>query len=126
MLHRGAKLLQSKMEQHAGVDVTYRRGNEFTFQLRVVPGRNPVEITDTNGMVLRGQVQDFSIDVSTFENKVPSGAARPKRGDEIVMTVGRHQVVFTVNGEDFATSHYESSDSYGVAWRVHTKSERIL
>lgn len=125
-LKLGAETLQSRMESYAGVTVTYRRNGSFSFKVIAVPGRNPVDITDTNGVVLRGQVQDFTFDIAKLTKGMTDGKRRPLRGDEIVMEVGSQTVVFVVNGEDFATGHYEPSDSYGVAWRVHTKSDRVL
>lgn len=124
-LKLGAELLQSRMETYAGVTVTYRRTGEFSFKVVAVPGRNPVDITDQNGVLLRGQVQDFTFEIEKLTAAM-TGKKHPLRGDEILMEVGDKTVVFVVNGEDFATSHYEPSDSYGVAWRVHTKSDRIL
>jgi hypothetical protein len=122
-LQLGAKTLQSRLEEYGGITVTYRRNGEFSFLIVAIPGRNPVEITDQNGMVLRGQIQDFTMDIAKLKAGM-TDPKRPMRGDEIVAQMGRHKIVFQVNGEDFSTSHYEPSDSYGVAWRIHTKSDR--
>jgi len=124
-LKMGAETLQAKMELYGGVEVIYRRPGQFSFPITAVPGRNPVEITDQNGLVLRGQVQDFVFDIAKLKSMIVSDSIkRPLRGDEIVYEVAGERVVFVVNGEDFATSHFEPADSYGVAWRIHTKSDR--
>jgi hypothetical protein len=112
------------MEEYGGVTVTYRRPGVFSFRVVAVPGRNPVDIYDQNGVMLRGQVQDFTIAIEKLKVGMAGGIQRPLRGDEIVMAVKTDTIVFMVSGEDVSTSHYESSDSYGVAWRIHTKSDR--
>ena len=124
-LRLGAETLQDHMEEYGGVEVTYRRAGAFSFTITAVPGRNPTDVYDQNGVVLRGQIQDFTITIAVAKASMINCAQRPLRGDEIVMQVGDDNVVFVVNGEDFATGHYEPSDSYGVAWRIHTKSDRI-
>lgn len=123
-LKRGSELLQQKMEQFAGLQVTYRRPNEFEFQIWSVPGRNPVEIVDSNGVVMKGQSQDFTFNVATLIEGMIRDPQRPRRGDEIEATLPTGTVVFKVSGEDFASDCFEPSDSYGIAWRVHTKADR--
>lgn len=113
------------MEQYGGVTVTYRRPGDFSFRVEAVPGRNPVDIIDHNGVVLRGQIQDFTIAIAKLRKHF-TGIKRPMKNDEILMEVAGQMIVFTVNGEDFSTSHYEPSDSYGIAWRIHTKADRVV
>ena len=125
-LAAGAQILQDRMEVYGGVTVTYRRPGEFSFQIVAVPGRNPVDMFDKNGVVLRGQVQDFTVAIVKLKAGMSSSIRRPLRGDEIVMQMTDSQIVFLVSGEDISTSHYESSDSYGIAWRIHTKSDRFI
>lgn len=122
----GAETLQRRMEQYGGVTVTYRRPKSFSFRVVAVPGRNPVDIYDQNGVMLRGQIQDFTIAVDKLKAGMNSGVRRPLRGDEIVMELKTNTIVFLVSGEDVSTSHYEPSDSFGIAWRIHTKSDRVL
>lgn len=125
-LQIGAQVLQDRMEQYGGLTVEYRRPGEFAFPICMVPGRNPTEITDVNGTLLRGQVQDFIVDICKLRNQM-SDPKKPLRGDEIVANWADGQrIVYIVNGEDIATSHYEPADSYGVAWRIHTKTDRIV
>ncbi len=125
-LEAGAKLLQDRMEAYGGISVTYRRPGVFSFNIVAVPGRNPVDIVDRNGAVLRGQVQDFIVTIATMMRGMSADPKKPKRGDEIVSTFGELKIVYLVTGEDFATSHYEPADSYGVAWRIHTRSDRLV
>ena len=122
----GAETLQQRMEAYGGVSVTYRRPGVFSFEIVAVPGRNPTDIYDQNGVVLRGQVQDFTCDIAKLKAGMADSTLRPLRGDEIVMQVKTDKIVYVVNGEDISTSHYEPSDSYGVAWRIHTKSDRVI
>lgn len=124
-LKLGAERLQAQMESYGGVEVIYRRVGQFSFPITAVPGRNPVEITDSNGVLLRGQVQDFIFNIEALKASMHFPPKRPMRGDEIVSSLSGERVVYVVNGEGFAVSHYENADSYGVAWRVHTKSDRI-
>ena len=125
LLSMGASWLQDRMEESAGIQVMYQRAGQPAFPLKVVPGRNPVEITDQNGVVLRGQVFDFTVRASNLLARLQGGVQRPARGDEITAVIGSFKVTFVVTGEDFSTSHYESADSYGVSWRIHTKSDRV-
>lgn len=124
-LAMGADWLQERMEQYAGVTIQYRRPGTFSFNIVAVPGRNPTEVFDQNGTMLRAQVQDFIVEIDKFKRLMSTGD-RPLRGDEILMEIAGQTVVFLVTGEDIATSHYESADSYGVAWRIHTRSDRVL
>ena len=124
-LQMGAEAIQKRMEAYAGLTVTYRRQGHFSFPIVAVPGRNPVDVYDQNGVVLRGQIQDFTINIEKLTSQM-TGIKRPQRNDEIVVRLGDKEIVFTVNGEDFSTSHYEPSDSYRVAWRIHTKADREI
>ncbi|MGB5334395.1 MAG: hypothetical protein WBN07_02160 [Woeseiaceae bacterium] len=124
-LAMGAEKRQEWMELYGGVQIQYRRPGSFSFNIVAVPGRNPTDVFDQNGTVLRAQVQDFIVDIARFRRLMSTGD-RPLRGDEILMEVAGQTVVFLVTGEDIATSHYEPADSYGVAWRIHTRSDRIL
>ena len=121
----GAVTLQERMEAYGGITITYRRPGEFSFQIAAVPGRNPVELFDKQGVVLRGQIQDFTVAIAKFVAGASPGIRRPLRGDEIEYQINGLQTIFMVSGEDISTSHYESSDSYGIAWRIHTKLDRI-
>ena len=127
-LETGAELLQQRMEQFAGIEVTYRRSNPkytgFAFRITAVPGRNPVDIVDANGVVLRGQIQDFVVSIEKMRSQFRGDPKVPVRGDEIEATISGMKIIFLVTGEDFANSHYELADSYGKAWRIHTKMDR--
>ena len=127
MLARGAQLLQSRMQKHAGLPVTYGRPGKFTINsLIAVPGRNPVDIVDRNGVVLRGMVQDWIFTIDELVSQMTADPRRPVKADEITAIVGSFRIVFIVTAEDFSSSHYEPADSYGVAWRVHTRSDRLV
>lgn len=123
-LQRGAELLQQRMEKFAGLTVTYTRPNLFSFDIVAVPGRNPVELVDQNGVVLKGQSQDFTFSIAEMKSRMTNNPKTPMRGDEIKVSLPFGIVFFTVNGDGFSASHYTPSDSYGIAWRVHTKVER--
>ena len=123
-LKLGAEILQSQMETFAGVTVTYSRPGKFSFEIVAVPGRNPVDVVDNDGLVLRGQIQDFTVNAKTLQTLMTSDPKYPVRNDEIVMRLATGLVVYVVNGETISSSHYEPSDSYGIAWRIHTKSDR--
>ncbi len=129
-LEMGAEVLQERMETYAGLQATYRRVSskvpKFSFPIVVVPGRNPIDIVDTNGVVLRGQAQDFSVMIEKWLARAAGDPKNPIRGDEIIVQLGQFKVVFVVSGEDFARSHYEPADSYGKAWRIHSKSDRRI
>jgi len=128
-LKMGAETLQERMEAYGGVQVMYRRVSSklsnFSFNIVAVPGRNPVDVVNSEGVVLRSQIQDFVVSIAKMQSKMSADPKTPVRGDEIVMKVGRHNVVFIVTADDFATSHYEPADSYGVAWRIHSKADRL-
>jgi len=111
------------METFAGVKVRYSRANQFSFDIIAVPGRNPVDMVDSEGLVLRGQIQDFTVNIVKLRDKL-GDPKRPLRNDEIMMEMPFGKIIFVVNAENVATSHYEPSDSYGIAWRIHTKSDR--
>lgn len=126
-LKLGAETLQSQMERFAGEEVLYRRvtsaSPRFMFRVIAIPGRSPVDIIDKNGTVLRAVIQDFHVEIAAMRKKMEAPKT-PLRGDEIVMTLAGRKIVFVVSGEDFSASHYEPADSYGIAWRIHTKADR--
>ena len=107
----------SRMQQYAGVQVTYVRVGQQAATFTAVPGRVPASLYDAQGASLRVVVNDFIIDRKDLAGFAPPS---PVRGDKII----RGDQTFLVSGEDLGTTHYEDGDSYGVAWRVHTKLDR--
>lgn len=120
LLAKAAGYLQGRMIESASEPVRYIRAGAV-YQMRAVVGQLVTDQTDVNGFVLRTVTRDFTISQSAF---AWSDDNKPKRNDEIWQLVDGYWHVFTVNGDSFATAHYEESDAYGVAFRIHTRKDR--
>ncbi|GAG46093.1 unnamed protein product, partial [marine sediment metagenome] len=104
VLEQGAHHLMARMQQYAGVDVTYIRAGQQSVTFTAVPGRVPASLYDAQGASLRVVVNDFIIDRGELAGFVPP---TPMRGDKII----RGDETFIVSGEDLGTTHYEDGDS---------------
>ena len=89
--------------------------------MRAIVGQLVTDQADVNGFVLRTVTRDFAISQDAF---TWSDDNKPKRNDEIWQLVNGYWHVFLVNGDSFATAHYEESDASGVAFRIHTRKDR--
>lgn len=117
-LRAAAETLQTRMEQFASETVMYCRDGQAPFPVVAVPGRTVAENQDASGFIVRTTTRDFTIRVAALRGLTP------KRNDVIKMKIGNEEHIYTVNG-DFGGVHYEPVDSYGIAWRIHTKLDRI-
>ena len=120
-LAKAADYLQSRMEAETSEDVAYVR-NGMIYKLPAIVGQLITETTDVNGFVVRQLTRDFTIRQTALQKYLPDG---PQRNDQIWQTINGRRHVFIVNADSFATSHYEESDGYGVAWRIHTRRDSI-
>jgi len=120
-LELGARTLLSRMSQYAGSEVEYlRKSTGESVNLIAVPARVISATYDANGILLRNVNRDFIVDRKWFLN---FQIQYPVRNDEIRQTLNGFVEVFLVNAETTAMSHYEEADSFGVAWRIHTKRD---
>ena len=120
LLAKAAGYIQGRMIEHASEPVRYIRAGK-TYAMKAVVGQLVTDQTDVNGFVLRTVTRDFTISQDSF---AWSDDGKPKRNDEIWQLIGNRWNVFLVNGDSFATAHFEDSDAYGVAFRVHTRKDR--
>lgn len=120
LLAKAAGYLQSRMIEKASERVRYVRAGSV-LEVDAIVGQLITETTDVNGFVLRTVTRDFTISQSFFSW---SDDGKPHRNDEIWQRVNDVWQVFLVNADSFATAHYEESDAYGVAYRIHTRKDR--
>ena len=120
LLAQAADYLQRRMIETTSEPVRYIRSG-VVYDMRAVVGQLVTDQADVNGFVLRTVTRDFTISQSAF---VWSDDQKPKRNDEIWQRIGDYWNVFLVNGDSFATAHFEDSDAYGVAFRIHTRKDR--
>lgn len=120
LLAQAADYLQRRMIETTSEPVRYIRAG-VVYDMRAVVGQLVTDQADVNGFVLRTVTRDFTISQSAF---VWSDDQKPKRNDEIWQRIGDYWNVFLVNGDSFATAHFEDSDAYGVAFRIHTRKDR--
>lgn len=120
LLAKAAEYLQGRMIETTSESVRYIRAG-VVYDMRAVVGQLVTDQADVNGFVLRTVTRDFTISQSEF---VWSDDQKPKRNDEIWQRIGDYWNVFLVNGDSFATAHFEDSDAYGVAFRIHTRKDR--
>lgn len=120
LLAKAADYLQGRMIDTTSEPVRYIRAG-VVYDMRAIVGQLVTDQADVNGFVLRTVTRDFTISQSEF---VWSDDQKPKRNDEIWQRIGDYWNVFLVNGDSFATAHFEDSDAYGVAFRIHTRKDR--
>ena len=120
LLAQAADYLQRRMIETTSEPVRYIRAG-VVYDMRAVVGQLVTDQADVNGFVLRTVTRDFTISQSAF---VWSDDQKPKRNDEIWQRIGDYWNVFLVNGDSFASAHFEDSDAYGVAFRIHTRKDR--
>ena len=118
LLQQCAEMLQQKMEESGSEMVEYCRPGGAAFPVRAVIGRTISQNDAGSGFIVRVTMRDFIIRQSELKGLIP------KRNDEIRQKIGDITAVFTLNS-DSTESHYEETDGYGVAWRIHTKRDKI-
>ena len=120
LLAKAAGYLQNRMLEQASERIRYVRGSD-AWEVSAIVGQLITETTDVNGFVLRTVTRDFTISQSFFDW---SDDGKPARNDEIWQRIGNRWHVFLVNADSFATAHFEESDAFGTAFRVHTRKDR--
>ncbi len=120
-LDRAATYLQSRMIETSSDLVVYERPGVARFQINAVVGQMTDENTEQSNFVLRQGARDFVVDQDKLASGLPPDAPRPVRNDVIEHRGGK----YIVNGDGFATTHYEATDAYGVAWRIHTRRDEL-
>lgn len=123
-LAKAANYLQDRMEASASERVRYVRAGHLSKQVQAIIGRIDSELEDTAGFALKTNTWDFTIRRDFFYTQFPDEPA-PKRNDEIWHRVGTSWNVYTVNSDGFVDGHYVASDGYGVAFRIHTRLDRV-
>jgi len=116
-LAQAAQELQRRMVQDASELVTYKRPNSFAFDVSAIVGRSVVEQDSGQGFMLRVVSRDFTISQEALNYTLP------QRNDIIVQTINDVTLEFLVDGGP-GQSHFEETDGYGVAWRIHTKRNK--
>jgi hypothetical protein len=119
LLQQAANVLQTEMERSASETVSYRRvSGGLPFDVLAIVGRSIVDQDSGEGFILRIVARDFAIRQSALNN------IQPARGDIITQTINGVSVVFLVEGGP-GQPHFEETDGYGVAWRIHTKRDKV-
>ena len=121
LLARGAAYLQNQMIRVASVEIVYVRPGKQPVRGRAIAGQLVTDNENVNGFVVRSVTRDFTISQTLLTD---AGLGKPLRNDEIWQRINGVDHVFVVNGDSFATGHYEESDTYGVAYRIHTRKDR--
>lgn len=118
LLQSGIQWLNGTLKASAAVDVTYARGAD-TVDLMASRGSTRAEVSDGEGnMTLKTVIDDWIIDAADLI--LAGELTEPDDGDEIRLTVGETEYVYTVfpiAGEPC----FRPSDAYGTRLRIHTK-----
>jgi hypothetical protein len=114
LLRQAAETLQTRMEANASEVVTYIRNGAVIYTGPAVIGRSITEQDSGSGFFMKVISRDFIIRQSNLPGLVPM------RNDEVRQMINDVEVVFLVDGSA-GQPHYEETDGYGVAWRIHTK-----
>lgn len=133
-LEKAANYLQDKMEVNASVEVSYERpGVGFVSwtddagvvhdTLLAIVGETQFSQDNQSGVMDRIIQRDYTIRQSLLT--INGIRITPKRQDIIRQPVGSQTYESRVMGEA-GLPHYQESDGYGVAWRIHTKRDEVL
>lgn len=101
----------------AGVEITYSRGDN-SVTITAVPGQQPFEAIDQNGVVVESIAQTFVFKQSDLV--LGGSAATPQRNDLITRTVNGQTAQYRVL-VDYGSPHYRDTDGFGVGFRVFAK-----
>lgn len=118
LLQQAAIQLQSRMEANASESVVYTRTGYLDITVSAVIGRSIVEQDSGEGFMLKVVARDFTISQAALLY------LNPARGDKITQTMNDSVVEFFVEGGP-GQPHYEETDGFGVAWRIHTKRDKV-
>ena len=121
LLKRAADILQSRLEQTAGEVVVYERPGVGCVAVNAIVGRTEYELESGGGDIDRSIRNDYTIAKSSLV--LNECEITPERNDIIYQTLADGTVVENrVLGEG-GLSHYQDSDGYGIAYRIHTKRD---
>lgn len=107
------------MELNASEPVTYTRPGSAAIPTDAIVGRSITEQDSASGFIMKIVSRDFTIRQANLP-----GITKPNRNDEIRQTINGTEYLFLVDGGS-GQAHYEDTDGYGVAWRIHTKLNSI-
>ena len=124
-LERAAVQLQSRLIEWASADIEYRRDGKTAFAVEAILGQIVTDNLDSNGLALKTTTDDFIVDQVHFRRHLPD-EPEPRRNDEIRHVQDGLVTIYAVNGDGFTTAHFEETDRYHVAFRIHTRKDRTL
>lgn len=121
LLKKAASFIQEKMELNAGETVVYERPGLGCVEVSAIVGRTEYEQDSMEGYIGRVIRNDYTISRASL---VINGIEIiPERNDIIRQTLDDGtEYVGRVLGED-SVPHYQDSDGYGIAYRIHTKRD---
>jgi len=123
MLERAANVLHDKLEKHASTEVTYIREGVGEVTVRAIVGETQFSQDNQSGVIDRIIQRDYIIRQSLLV--INGRQIKPMRQDIILQRVGDLVYESRVLGEA-GLPHYQESDGFGVAWRIHTKRDEVL
>lgn len=113
MFERGAAMIRAKTTKHAGVPITYTRG-DVSIHVTAIVGQTDTESADHDGVTVRSATRDYLIDAADL---VFEGApTEPRRGDQITQA-GRTFEAQPIGGQPAA--RWSGRDHQ--RWRIHTR-----
>ena len=118
LLEQGAAWLDAQRVKFASQTVTYHRG-EDSVEVQATVGRKSYQVEGGYGALVWADSTDFI--VSAADLVLGGETVLPERGDRIRVTDGEAVHVYEVMSPGGEMSHYEPSDPYRKAWRIHTK-----
>lgn len=122
LLAVGANFLQDKMEEHASTTILYIREDVGQVSLPAVIGETQFSQDSQTGVIDRIVQRDYTVRQANL--KINGIQITPQRNDIIRQTIGTKVYEARVLGEG-GQPHYQESDGYGVAWRIHTKRDEL-
>lgn len=120
LIESGVGWLKDKLKAHASRQVVYRRGTIQT-SVQATVGRTLLRLSDSYGQVrMVWTDRDFLIPAADLI--LDGNPTLPRRGDEIVETVGSETHVYVVlaPGDE---PEWRWSDPYKTVLRIHTKQK---
>lgn len=124
MLKRAAVYVQTKGERHASEDVVYERPGVGKVIVPAIIGETVFSQDTQGGFVDRIVRRDYTIRQCLLVINC-THIGNPQRNDIIWQTLDDNS---TYQGRvlgDAGMPHYQESDAFGVAWRIHTKRDEV-
>ena len=118
MLETGVSWLSSQLQSAAGQRCIYVVGDE-QIEIDAIPAKPQAVVDGEQVSIVDANAMDFVIDPKRIA--LIAGVTEPTAGHQIKRWLGGTEETYVVRPPAAGMKCYETVDSYGVMYRVHTK-----